>query len=242
MHLALTPVASAAPVVKSPTIRVAIVDDNWMVRHGMRSWITANALDLEVVAEVASWVDLLAHPAHSGAVVVLEADLQDRVPLTVKLAVLAAAGSTPVLVSRVATAAFARQVAAAGAVGYIPNGHAEDELGEAIRAAWRGDEYVSESLIGLDDLAAEPVRPHLSDQERRVLVLYASGLKLASVARRMNLRYDTAKSYLDRVRDKYEQCGRTARTKLDLYQRTVEDGLFGSESAIDPTEPFRAAS
>jgi DNA-binding CsgD family transcriptional regulator len=68
-------------------------------------------------------------------------------------------------------------------------------------------------------------RPRLSEQERRALVLYVSGAKLAAVAHQLGLRYDTAKSYLDRVRAKYDRAGRPARTKLDLYHRAVEDGL-----------------
>ena len=45
--------------------------------------------------------------------------------------------------------------------------------------------------------------PNLSIQELSALRLYASGLKLDSVARRMNVSPATAKEYLDRVRAKY---------------------------------------
>jgi len=51
---------------------------------------------------------------------------------------------------------------------------------------------------------------------------------MSSVARRLNVKQGTAKSYLDRVRDKYEQAGRAARTKLELRDRAVEDGVLSS--------------
>jgi DNA-binding NarL/FixJ family response regulator len=58
------------------------------------------------------------------------------------------------------------------------------------------------------------------------LILYASGLPMKSVARRLGVSFDTAKCYVDRVRDKYERTGREARTKIELRQRAEEDGLL----------------
>jgi two-component system nitrate/nitrite response regulator NarL len=51
---------------------------------------------------------------------------------------------------------------------------------------------------------------------------------MVAVARRMNVKPSTAKSYLDRVRDKYDEAGRSARTKLELRERAVEDGIIRS--------------
>ena len=50
-------------------------------------------------------------------------------------------------------------------------------------------------------------------------------LPLKTVARHLNVSYETAKTYLDRIRDKYAQAGRPAPTKLDLRDRALEDGL-----------------
>jgi hypothetical protein len=69
------------------------------------------------------------------------------------------------------------------------------------------------------------VSPMLSAQERTVLVGYATGLTLAAAGRRAGVRPGTAKQYLDRVKRKYEQAGRPARTKLELAARAREDGL-----------------
>jgi two-component system nitrate/nitrite response regulator NarL len=69
-------------------------------------------------------------------------------------------------------------------------------------------------------------RPQLSIQETRVLLGYVSGLKLETAARRAGVRPCTAKQYLDRVRRKYSEVGRPARTKLELATRAREDGLL----------------
>ena len=68
-----------------------------------------------------------------------------------------------------------------------------------------------------------PTRPHLSAREWAVLHTYTSGLTLDSAARRIGIRPSTAKTYLARVKAKYEEAGRPAYTKLELATRARED-------------------
>ena len=56
--------------------------------------------------------------------------------------------------------------------------------------------------------------------------LYASGLKLTAVGHRMGISPHTAKEYLDRVRVKYANLGRDARTRTELYAEANRDGLL----------------
>ena len=67
--------------------------------------------------------------------------------------------------------------------------------------------------------------PALAPREAQVVSLYATGLPLKSVARRLGVAEETAKEYLGRVKRKYLAAGRPARTRSDLYRRAVEDGL-----------------
>jgi two-component system nitrate/nitrite response regulator NarL len=73
-------------------------------------------------------------------------------------------------------------------------------------------------------MRAEP--PALSARERAVLVAYVSGMTLTQAARHVGIRPETAKTYLERVRDKYDRAGRPARTKLELANRAREDRLW----------------
>jgi hypothetical protein len=50
-------------------------------------------------------------------------------------------------------------------------------------------------------------------------------MTLAAAARHANIRPETAKTYLDRVKTKYQQAGRPSYTKLDLADRVREDEL-----------------
>jgi DNA-binding NarL/FixJ family response regulator len=94
----------------------------------------------------------------------------------------------------------------------------------AIRDVAAGRAWISPRLayIFATDDAAD--RPALSHQERRALQLYATGMPVKSVARKMTISDETVKQYLARVREKYRRAGRAAPTKLDLYYRAVEDG------------------
>jgi DNA-binding CsgD family transcriptional regulator len=46
------------------------------------------------------------------------------------------------------------------------------------------------------------------------------------VANQLGISPHTAKEYLDRVRAKYAQVGRTARTRTELYVEANRDGLL----------------
>jgi DNA-binding CsgD family transcriptional regulator len=73
------------------------------------------------------------------------------------------------------------------------------------------------------DIGSREVRPKLSARERDVLIAYASGMTLEAVARLVGIRLGTAKTYLGRIKAKYHEVGRPARTKLDLATRVRED-------------------
>jgi two-component system uhpT operon response regulator UhpA len=208
-------------------IRIAIVDDHQMMLDALTTWLRAEAHDLDVVIAVTGFRELLRHPRFPVEVVLLDLDLGDDVPASAKIVELAAAGVAVVVVSAFADPRRVREYVAAGALGYVPKSENAAEIVHAVRAAARGEAHVSQALAamlvaGLPDESG----PALSPQERRALVLYASGLPLKSVARQLDISVETAKTYLTRVREKYAQAGREARTKIALHRRAVEDGLL----------------
>jgi DNA-binding NarL/FixJ family response regulator len=216
---------------RSGRLTIAIVDDHRVLLDGLTSWIRRAASDVEVAIATSSWADLMAHPAFPVDVVLLDLQLGDGVPAATKIAALRAAGVATVVVSSFADPAWVRECVVAGALGYVSKSEDAGRILDAARAAARGETYLTPHLVAAlhDDGDA---RVHLSSQERRALVLYASGLPLRSVAQRLGVHYETAKQYLDRVREKYAEAGRPARTKLELRDRAVEDGLI---HGTDPT-------
>jgi DNA-binding CsgD family transcriptional regulator len=94
-----------------------------------------------------------------------------------------------------------------------------------------GIDFVRNASIPLvtkpaDRDAAPVVRPKLSAGEMEALKLYVAGNSTDEVAAQLNVRYETAKTYLRRVREKYAKVNRPAGKKADLIRRAAEDGYL----------------
>lgn len=142
-------------------------------------------------------------------------------------------GAAVLIVSAAGSPRHVQRMLRAGALGVVAKSDSMDDLGAAVRAALSGRPWMSPMLaqaITLDQVD----RPVLSDQELLALQLYACGLKLDSVARRMGVASSTAKQYIDRVRDKYAKAGLTVRTKTELYTIGVEDGFISRDDTAAP--------
>lgn len=96
-------------------------------------------------------------------------------------------------------------------------------------AVQNGD-AVTSVLAAAARRGAAPVavrRPHLSPRQRDVLIAYvSSGDLLPTIARRLGIDPETAKTHLRRIRAKYAAAGRLSPTRRDLYARALEDGLI----------------
>jgi two-component system uhpT operon response regulator UhpA len=217
-------------------VRVGIVDDHRLMLDALSAWLESEAADISVEIAASTWPDLLSDPRFPVDVVLLDLDLGDGVPVGSKIVRLGTAGVATVVVSTFADPRRVRECLAAGALGFVPKSEDAAEIPRAVRAAAAGEGYVTPALAALlvaaeQDPLAEPPPP-LSQQERRALVLYASGLPLKSVAEHLDISTETAKTYLGRVRDKYAQAGREARTKIALHRRAVEDGLLPADPGL----------
>ena len=112
----------------------------------------------------------------------------------------------------------------AGAAGYIANDCAGDEFIRAVETVVNGGSWAPIGEMYRTGLKSTSVQ--LSAQERRALVLYASGMTQDAVGRRMGIKPCTVKHYLDRVREKYAQAGLAPRTKLELHALARKEGLL----------------
>ena len=199
-----------------------------MLLDGLTAWLGARADDVDVAIACRSWRELQRADRVPVDVVLMDLAPDDELPMAAKIVTLQLAGVATVVMSTHAEPRLVRECISAGALAFVPKSDDAAVVLAAVRAAHRGETYLSASVATA--LGAEGGRPstapRLSDQERRVLVLYASGLPMKSVARRLNVGYETAKSYLGRVREKYAECGRDARNKIDLRRRAVEDGII----------------
>ena len=206
-------------------IRIALVDDHRMILGGLTEWLRNAADDIEVVAAVATWPELLTDPAFPVDVVLLDIDLKDNIPVSVKLPTLKTAGVRAVLMSALTDPNIVREALAAGAGGYVVKSEDAAMIAEAVRAAMRGETFISAELEAVLN-QSEGSSPGLSAQERRVMALYGAGEPVKSVAIKLGISDETAKSYLKRIREKYRLAGYDVGTKVALRKRAIADGIL----------------
>jgi two-component system, NarL family, nitrate/nitrite response regulator NarL len=205
-------------------IDIAAVDDHPIVVDSVAGWVMAAENDIRVVGTAATVAALLSGPGRHADVVLLDLDLGDGTTVERNVADILAAGPAVLVLSASDRPLAVRAAMRAGARGYVLKNEQTAQIRSAIREVAAGRDWISPRLayIFATDDAVE--RPALSHQERRTLQLYATGMPVKSVARKMALSDETVKQYLGRVRDKYARAGRAAPTKLELYYRAVEDG------------------
>ncbi|HEV2255308.1 MAG TPA: response regulator transcription factor [Streptosporangiaceae bacterium] len=205
-------------------IDIAAVDDHPIVLDSVAGWVLAADGDMRVVGTAATVDALLAGPGRHAHVVLLDLDLGDGTTVERNVAAILAAGPAVLVLSASDKPLAVRAAMRAGALGYAVKSEQTRQIQAAIREVAAGRDWISPRLayiLATDDAADKPT---LSHQERRALQLYATGMPMKSVARKMTISDETVKQYLGRVREKYARAGRAAPTKLELYHRAVEDG------------------
>ena len=206
-------------------IDVAAVDDHPIIRDGVERWI-GDGEGIRVIATAATVAPLLAGPGRRARVVLLDLELGDGTTAAGNVAAILAAGPAVLVLSASDQPLAVRAAMRAGASGYVLKNEQADRIRAAIREVAAGGDWISPGLAHILATDNAVDRPALSQQESRALQLYATGLPMKSVAKKMGISEETAKQYLKRVRQKYALAGRAAPTKLALYHRAVEDGHF----------------
>lgn len=207
-------------------IRLALVDDHKMLLGALTEWIRGAASDINMVAAVASWPELLTHPQFPVDVVLLDLDLKDNLPISLKISTLKTTGVKTVLMSTYSEPNVVREALAAGALGYLVKSEDAGMIVEAIRLAYKGESYISAELDLALNAADVGGSPKLSAQERRVMALYGGGEPVKTVAYQLDISEETAKSYLKRIREKYRVAGIDVGTKVALRKRAIQDGIL----------------
>jgi DNA-binding NarL/FixJ family response regulator len=234
---ASTPTAPSDPSEPAETsrVRLALLDDHELIVDSLSTWFTDNAPDFDVVVRATTWMDLIRDPAFPVDLVLMDLQLGDTVSIESRIRACRAAGAKVLVVSAVDDDASRERCLAAGAAGFVSKTLPAEELVELARRAARGERLRRhpssgqghrDGATGAAATSDEPGSAHLSAAEERALRLYAQGFSTLEVAQRMDVGYETAKTYLRRVREKYARAGRPASRKSELIRRAAEDGLL----------------
>jgi DNA-binding NarL/FixJ family response regulator len=207
-------------------ITVVVVDDNPMVRAGLRALLDV-AEGIEVVAEAADGMSGLATVSrHRPTVTLLDhrmpvadgLDMLERIAELTRVLMLTSDGSSEVV----------QRALARGAQGFVT--HAElqpGELARAVREVASGRGWLSPEAAGVavgrlraraEAEAATRVRFGLTRRERQLVELLVEGLSNAEIARRLVVAEKTVKNHLNHV---YAKLGVTSRGQAVALWRSL---------------------
>lgn len=210
------------------TINIAVVDDHRLILDALTMWIERAATDIKVVVSVGGWGELMSHPDFPVPIVVLDVDLKDGLPISVKIQSIRQTGAQVVLMSALTSVETIRSALSAGALSYIVKSEPASVIVDAIRAAAVGESFMSEEMARLLDYPEDARKPKLTKREQQVFAMYASGDAMKTVAAEMFISQETARSYMKRIREKYRAVGVDLGTKVALREQAVKDGLIQS--------------
>jgi len=212
-----------------PRIRLALLDDHELLLDSLSSWIGSNAPDFDVVLVAATWLQLVHSANFPTDLVFIDFQLTEPVSIEARVRTCRAAGAKVIVLTSLDTREARERALAAGAADFLLKSMPMNEVMDAARRVM-GLESGGSAERQWRPLptggAPAQARPRLSPGEEEALRLYVSGHSTASVAQNMNVQYETAKTYLRRVREKYAKVGRPAGKKADLIRRAAEDGYL----------------
>ncbi|MBB5784376.1 response regulator transcription factor [Nonomuraea jabiensis] len=193
-------------------IRLLIVDDHPIVRHGLRAAFEAEP-DIHVAGEATNGREGIDRAAALQVDVVL---MDLRMPeMDGVTAITALRQSHPHIKTLVLTTfdgdSDVLPAIEAGATGYLLKDAPTDELLRAVRAAAAGEPVLSPSVVGrLMGQVRKPVKAALTDRELQVLALVAEGASNRQAAAKLFISEASIKTHLLHIYDKLDVRDRAA--------------------------------
>ncbi len=222
-------------------IRVALVDDQRLLREGLRTLLDFHP-DLEVVGEAGDGIDaeVLVERLEPQVVLMdLRMPLRDGVETTRRLADRWPAVRVVVLTTY-DDDELVFSALDAGAVGYLLKDVGSEALAEAVRAASRGESPLQPRVAGkvLQRLRSHPPKPTpapktvepLTTREAAILRLLGAGASNREIADRLALTHGTVRNYVSailakiRVRDRTQAALYAVQHEIDLPLAGEKDG------------------
>lgn len=205
--------------------RVLVIEDHPLFRDALAMRIGETLPGAEIAYSGSSIREATtAHAQQRTDCAILDLDLGDGRSSVLNTTDLVDAGCRVLIVSALADPATVRSALQAGALGFVSKQASVDEFQQALEATIAGEPYTSSDVAAILASGGAP-SVSLTEREQTALVMYASGMKIESVARRMGVKPSTAQEYIKRVRAKYLKAGTPVPTKTELYIRAREDGL-----------------
>lgn len=211
-------------MIDEPTVRVAVIDDDALVRSGLATIIDLEP-DLSVVGEGTDGIDVAQLLERQPDVILMDVRMPgvDGITATRRLTE-AGAGPAVVVITTFENDAHVLDALLAGARGFVLKRATPAELLTAIRTVARTDSLVFPEAIrrvaGLRGVATPAWAGRLTAREREVLAQVCRGLTNAEIAAELVVSLETVKSHLSSLLTKSG-----SRHRTELAVRAYQGGL-----------------
>jgi DNA-binding NarL/FixJ family response regulator len=199
-------------------IRVLVVDDHRVVRAGLEALIEEQA-DIELVSSAAGGAEAIELAKRTRPdVIIMDISMPDVDGVEATRRILTENPDARIMMlSSFGDRSRVLAAVQAGAVGYVLKDADTEDLLRAIRTTARGDAPLDPRVarVLVADHAASGGAP-LSEREREVLALVASGLSNKQIARRLGIVEATVKTHLTNI---FTRIGATDRTQAAIWAR-----------------------
>jgi DNA-binding NarL/FixJ family response regulator len=228
---------------KASPVKIVIVDDHEVVRHGLRSLLGLEP-DFRVVGEAGSAAEAVSAVERlKPHIVLLDVKLPDASGLDACRRLLASASHLRILV----LSSYAEDAAVVGAVqsgahGYVLKDIRTDDLIRAIRTVTEGQGYLDPRIaqqalhwIRMRSRTGPQSnqRPQLSPQERLIVPLLAEGKTNKEIAAQLSLSDKTVKNYLANIFEKLHVRRRTE--AVAWFMKESRSAYSGPDTGKRPT-------
>jgi len=210
----------------SSALRIALVEDQALVRHGLRA-VMEKLGGLEVVVDVEEGDALLA--ALQGAkvdIILMDIRMPKRSGIEITRELLARGDLTPVLLlTTFEDPSLLQRAVAAGAKGFMLKDAEPEELHAAIVQIAAGKQVLlpnaPQKVREVSTLAMDALISHLTEREISVLRLVASGYSNKEIAQVLTISSGTVKNHMTDIMEKLD-----ARDRTHAVLKAIANSLF----------------
>jgi len=203
-----------------------LLEDHPLFREGLKGYINSAFPDLKLNYEGPDFLEARNISSQSKAdIAIVDLHLGDgRTPAEI-VGHFSSQGVPVLVISALNNFESVKSAFSVGASGFVSKDSAIEDIGKAIKGVLSGNQWISPTLSRALTYK-ESITSQLSAQELKAIILYASGLKLEVVARRMDVAASTVKQYIDRAKAKFRAAGTPVSTKTELYRVLRNEGLI----------------
>lgn len=202
----------------SDVIEAVLLEDHPLYREALKSYLQNTFPNMKLVYAGAAFYEAKEIiSAVKPKIAIVDLHLGDGRQPSEIVSLFSSKGIPVLVISALNNFESVKSAFSMGAMGFVSKDAAIDDIGKAIVSVLSGNEWIS-PVLGRALKETKNIADKLSAQEKKAIILYASGLKLEVVARRMDVAPSTVKQYIDRAKEKFRAAGIPVSTKTEMYK------------------------